>query len=102
MWVSAHAAVGLHWATFAVNVLGSLLLGLVLGLYPTPDAGVPVRALVATGFCGAFTTFSTFGFETLMMLQARAYGEAALYVLASTAAGVAAAAAGFSVGSRLA
>ena len=53
------------WATQAVNVLGSLLLGWLLA------RGIdgPARALLATGFCGGFTTYSTFNAETLSLAQ---------------------------------
>ncbi|WP_309396975.1 fluoride efflux transporter CrcB [Cerasicoccus maritimus] len=58
------------WATLTVNVLGSLIIGVVLGWFMirtnTPNA---LKLLFATGFCGAFTTFSTFSYETLAMLQ---------------------------------
>lgn len=55
----------LPWGTFVVNVTGSLLLGLVAGA----GAALPgwVGGLVGVGFCGALTTYSTFGFETLRL-----------------------------------
>ena len=53
------------WATFAVNITGSLILGLLAGL----GAGLPawVGALVGTGFCGTLTTYSTFAYETITL-----------------------------------
>ena len=61
------------WGTFAVNVTGSLLLGIVAGAV---GAGAPagVLTLVGTGVCGAMTTFSTFGFETVRLLEDDALG----------------------------
>jgi len=51
------------WGTFTVNVAGSFVLGLVLGAGASPA----VTALVGTGFCGALTTYSTFGWETVQL-----------------------------------
>lgn len=58
----------LPWGTLVVNVTGSLLLGLIAGA----GAALPgwVGALVGTGFCGALTTYSTFGHETVQLLAA--------------------------------
>jgi CrcB protein len=70
------------WGTFAVNVTGSLILGMLIG---GADA-VPgsVATLLGTGFCGALTTYSTFGFETIRLIEDRA----GFYALANVAAGV--------------
>jgi CrcB protein len=81
------------WGTLAVNVAGSLLLGFLAGL-PASDG---VLALAGTGFCGALTTYSTFSYETLRLVQDGARLYAALNVLASVAAGLAAAFAGWSL-----
>ena len=100
-WITARAHGAFPWGTFAVNVLGSLVLGAVLGAYPSSDAWA-VRSLLAVGFCGAFTTFSTFGFETVGMLEMRAYGLAAAYVGASLLVGMLAVVFGLWAGARLA
>lgn len=81
------------WGTLAVNVAGSLLLGFLAGL-PASDG---VLALAGTGFCGALTTYSTFSYETLRLIQDGARLYAALNVLASVAAGLAAAFLGWSL-----
>lgn len=99
LWAGPHAAPGFPWATFAVNVAGCLLLGLVLAALPAAPAG-PWRELLAVGFCGGFTTFSTFGAETVALLQARAYGVAAAYVALSVAVGLAAVAGGLRLAGR--
>lgn len=67
---------GLPWATLLVNVLGSLLLGVVAALAATGRLGQPAQALLATGFCGAFTTFSTFSLETVLLARAGHLGMA--------------------------
>jgi len=80
------------WGTFLVNVAGCLLLGF-LGAAGT-GAPAPVMALLGTGLCGALTTYSTFGYETVRLIQAGATGYALANVLASLVAGLAAAGAG--------
>lgn len=84
-------AVEFPWATFLVNVSGSVVLGVVAALYVAhPD---PARRawyiLLGTGFCGGFTTFSTFSLETVELLRGGRPGAAAGYALGSVAAGVA-------------
>jgi len=87
------------WGTLTVNVVGSLVLGLVAGLASVHHAPVWVLTLVGTGFCGALTTFSTFSFETFRLLDERLWWTAALNVAGSVAAGLAAVALGFWLGS---
>ena len=55
--------------TFTVNIIGSLVLGLVLGAVSSGGVPASVVAFVGTGICGALTTFSTFGFETVRLLE---------------------------------
>ena len=88
------------WHTFAVNVAGSLVLGIVLALVPADDPR-HLRPLLAIGFCGGLTTFSTFGYETVALLQARAYGTAVAYAGGSFALALAAVVIGLSAGTRL-
>jgi len=88
------------WHTFAVNVAGSLILGIVLALVPADDPR-HLRPLLAVGFCGGLTTFSTFGYETVTLLQARAYGVALAYAGGSFAAGLLAVVIGLAAGDRL-
>jgi len=89
------------WGTFVVNVVGSFVLGLVVAAAAAGRLSPGVVAAVGTGFCGALTTYSTFGYETLRLAEERAHLEAALNVVASIAAGVAAAALGWAAGSML-
>ena len=76
------------WGTFAVNMAGSAVLGFVLGAQRHLGLPPAVFALVGTGFCGGLTTFSTFGYETLRLLEDGAVGEAGTNVLGSLAVGV--------------
>ena len=81
------------WGTFAVNVAGSFVLGAV-----TAGAGAfghAVQAAVGTGFCGALTTYSTFGYELVSLTERRDGRTALTYVLTSIVVGVLAAAAGW-------
>jgi CrcB protein len=79
------------WGTFAVNVIGSLILGLVTGAVSAGGASPQVRLAVGTGFCGALTTYSTFSYETLRLLEGDARFFAAANVMAGIVAGVGAA-----------
>jgi CrcB protein len=74
------------WGTLAVNVAGSFLLGLLTG---TTDRTITL--LVGVGFCGAFTTYSTFGYETVRLAEDGSRWYAALNVGVSLTAGLAAA-----------
>jgi fluoride exporter len=80
--------------TLTVNVLGSFVLGALLGLGARGSVGPSTVALVGTGFCGGFTTYSTFGYETLRLAEDGATRAAALNVGLSLALGLAAAFAG--------
>jgi len=80
--------------TLAVNVSGAVILGLLTGL--AAHHGLPKSALLVlgSGFCGAYTTFSTFSYETMRLVEDGSIGEATVNVAVSLAAGMAAAAAG--------
>ena len=80
------------WGTFAVNVTGSFLLGLLAAASLHTPA--PVLAAMGTGLCGALTTYSTFGYETVQLLHQRARLFAILNVVASIVAGLGAAVVG--------
>jgi CrcB protein len=83
------------WATFFINVAGSVLLGFVAAAYlhqTGPAHSDPVKRnwylLLGTGFCGGFTTFSTFSFETLELLRDGKTWAALAYSLGSVAVGL--------------
>ena len=84
------------WGTFAVNIVGCLLIGILWGLTSRFQHLAPAFSLLLmVGFCGGFTTFSTFSKEGLMMLQNNNYALFALYILGSVALGIAAVALGY-------
>lgn len=86
--VQAWVGSGFPWGTLAVNLIGCVVLGLVMRLTTGFVATAEGRALVAVGFLGAFTTFSTFGVETVLLLQRGEVARAGGYVLASVLFGV--------------
>ncbi len=94
---------GFPWATFVTNISGSLLLGLLLVLLA--DRFPPsryARPFLATGFLGAYTTFSTFAVETDLLFQHNHPDVATAYAVGSVAAGLAAAWVGIVLGRLLA
>ncbi len=89
------------WATLAINVAGSLLLGMLVRAAVVSAAPAELRLALTVGFCGGFTTFSTFSLETVRMAQSGAWGRAGAYVLASVLLSLAAVAAGMYLGRLL-
>ena len=76
------------WGTFTVNVLGSLLIGLLVGFVSKGVLSPDMKLLLITGFCGGFTTFSTFANESFGMMKAGDVLQTALYVGASVVIGI--------------
>ncbi|MER8083625.1 fluoride efflux transporter CrcB [Streptomyces sp. NPDC058316] len=93
---SRHDAV-FPWGTLAVNVSGSLVLGLLTGAATAGAATSHLQLLLGTGLCGALTTYSTFSYETLRLAEDGARFYAAANILASIVAGLGAAFAGVSL-----
>jgi CrcB protein len=89
------------WGTFAVNVLGSLLLGVVAALVGGAALPAWTLTLLGTGLCGALTTFSTFGFETVRLLEEGSVLTALANAAASLAVALGACAAGWTVAASL-
>lgn len=87
-WVHQWAGVALPWGTLAVNVLGAFALGFGVRYLEAAAASPELRALLAVGFLGAFTTFSTFSYEAVLLLEEGAWGRALAYVGGSVVLGV--------------
>jgi CrcB protein len=83
------------WATLIANLVGSFVLGVAVTAWPeTRGARAVVRAFVAVGICGGLTTFSTWMVESVLLTRDGDAGVAALYLLVSLGAGLAAVALG--------
>lgn len=89
----------LIWTTVGINVAGSFLLGLLAAEHWFSR---DLREAIGVGFLGGFTTFSTFSVQVVLEVDGGRTDKAAAYLIASVAGGVAAAAAGFALGRRLA
>lgn len=87
--------------TLLINLSGSLVLGGLLGLASGHGVSDAVLAALGTGWCGAYTTYSTFGYETIQLAHDGYGRRAAGYVLVSILGGLALAALGYTVGSAI-
>ena len=87
-----------HWGTFAVNVIACFGLGLVVALHQSCSAKTALVLLIGVGFFGSLSTFSTFAVELLNELRAGRPFVAVVLAMASIAAGLCAAAAGYGLG----
>ena len=93
---------GFPWGTLAVNLLGGLLIGLLAGSMPLPQAAErPSWLFLAVGVLGGFTTFSAFGLDVFEMAGRGEIGPAAAYVLASVAGSLLLLAAGYAAAKAL-
>jgi CrcB protein len=82
---------GFPYGTLVVNLLGCFLLGLLVELFALKlSVPRPLQAMLTTGFMGAFTTFSTFSMETVLLVERQNILLAALYVAVSVVLGIAA------------
>jgi CrcB protein len=118
LWISAGGAIGtaarylvsvalanalgpaLPYGTFAVNVVGSFLLGVIMQAGAGQDAVLSptTRVVLGTGVMGGFTTYSAFNYETLRFVESGSWGTAGLYVAVTVAVCLAAGALGVVVG----
>lgn len=95
--LAGHSLLGFPAGTFAVNVAGSLLIGILLETTSSAAAGW----LLIVGFCGGFTTFSTFSADTVRLLRAGDYGPATAYIVLSVAVCIAFTALGMWLGAQV-
>ena len=89
------------WGTFVVNITGCLVLGMIVGLGIYHDLDSTTRTILGTGGMGAYTTFSTFTFETVRLAEEGAVNAAVRNVAASLVIGLAAASAGLALAAVL-
>ena len=86
-FVAAKWPMAFPWGTFSVNILGCFLIGIIMGLSFQSAMSTQTRLLLATGFCGGFTTFSTYSLEIFELYQRGEAGISLLYLFASITAG---------------
>lgn len=89
------------WGTFVVNMFGSLVLGGVAGALTAGAASHSASLLVGTGFCGTLTTYSTFGYETVRLIEQGSRRYAWANVLLSVCVGLGAAFGGFAIATAI-
>jgi CrcB protein len=80
--IQPHGAGAFPWATLLINIAGSICLGFIYRYFDFA-AAPQVRAFAGIGFCGGFTTFSTFSYDAVGLLQAGDYARASVYIVAS-------------------
>jgi len=101
-WIQTRTASGFPLGTLVVNISGSFLLGFILRIATGAAVISPdVRAGITIGFCGAFTTMSTFSYESVTLLNDGDYLRAALYMTATILGCVAAVMTGAALGNKL-
>jgi fluoride exporter len=96
-WVYARAGTDFPWGTLSVNLAGSFVLGLLLPLLDGGTVDPAIRAFVSVGCIGAFTTFSTFAYDAVMLLREAQRLRAATYVACSIGFGLVAIVAGLAI-----
>jgi fluoride exporter len=99
-WVQS-VADGFPWGTLVVNATGSLLLTFVYGVFEATTAAPEWRAFLGIGVIGGYTTFSTFSYEAVRLLQDSDWQRALLYLFGSVVISLGAAVLGFRLASEL-
>lgn len=100
-WVAARTSGAFPWGTLTVNVSGCFALGVLTGLGLDHDLGDATRTILGSGGLGAYTTFSTFAYETVRLAEEGRLDQAARNVVASSLVGLTAAAAGLALTAAL-
>ena len=100
-WVKSRQSSALPLGTLLINLSGSAVLGCLLGLAARGALGSELLAALGTGWCGAFTTYSTFSFEAVALAKQGRLSAATGYVLVSVVGGLLLAWCGVEIGSAL-
>ena len=87
-WVHSHTASAFPWGTFAVNAIGSLLIGFTVRVLEVAAVTTELRALLTLGLLGGFTTFSTYTWESVALIRDGEWAQAAGYALGSLIVGL--------------
>lgn len=97
--MSRYAINGFPVGTFMANILGCFILGICVGIFgKNPSENENLRLLFVTGFCGGYTTFSTFASENIQLLQQQNYTLLVIYTTVSLLVGFLAVAIGLTLG----
>ncbi len=96
-WARNRFGEGFPLGTLTVNLIASLLMGLLMGMAFAGRLTPPSKQLIGSGFLGAFTTFSTFSFDSVRLLEAGRHGAALAYVCANVLLGALAAWVGYTL-----
>jgi CrcB protein len=97
-WLKPYTTGGFPWSTFGVNIIGSLLIGILIAYFQTKTpAQNSLQLLLVTGFCGGFTTFSSFTLENIQLIQEGKIAVASTYIVLSIIFGLLAVALGIAV-----
>ena len=97
-FVSAKTTTSFPWGTFCVNMIGAFLIGLLIS--STLKSQQAAMLLLVTGFCGGFTTFSTFALENLKLLQSGQWSTFLAYILFSLVGGIGLCFGGYFIGNK--
>ena len=100
-WIAARVGTTFPYGTFVINVTGCFILGLLMGAFEQNALTPALRLPIAVGFVGAYTTFSTYSYETLRLVETGAMASAALNIVGSNVVGLASGIAGLGVGRSL-
>jgi CrcB protein len=87
-WIAGKAGVSFPWGTWVINLSGSLVLGFLFALHNREILSDEVWWVLGVGFCGAYTTFSTFGYELQQFMEKKQVSRAAIYLLSSMSLGL--------------
>lgn len=101
LWIDRRFEGVFPLSTLFVNVLGSLILGLIVGLFMKSNISPELRLFLGVGICGSFTTFSTFAMENVSLLGQKDIVTSLVYTLASLVLGLLMAFAGYWIGKSI-
>lgn len=100
-WVHQATGVAFPWGTLSINVSGSFLVAILYTILDATVAAPEWRVFLGIGFCGGYTTFSAFSYETMQLLQDGEWNRALLYIFGSLVLSLSAAAFGLGLSSAL-
>jgi CrcB protein len=87
-WVAVKTGTSFPWGTWVINLSGSLVLGILFALHNREVLTDEAWWILGVGFCGAYTTFSTFGYEMQQLIEKKHVTAAAIYMLSSISLGL--------------